>query len=86
MNSLRLNSDRSSLTTVYNLIKIDPHNTKNKPKKLTASNYKSTMEFNRFRCRYRSIIFACFYLYISVVNLIDYLDIDKMMDINSEKC
>jgi hypothetical protein len=38
------------------------------------------------RCRYRSIIFACFYLYVSVVNLIDYLDIDKMMDINNEKC
>ena len=38
------------------------------------------------RCRYRSIIFACFYLYVSVVNLIDYSDIDKMMDINNEKC
>jgi hypothetical protein len=38
------------------------------------------------RCRYRSIIFACFYLYASVVNLIDYSDIDKMMDINNEKC
>jgi hypothetical protein len=24
------------------------------------------------RCRYRSIIFVCFYLYVSVVNLIDY--------------
>ena len=38
------------------------------------------------RCRYRSIIFACFYLYVFVVNLIDYSDIDKMMDINNEKC
>jgi hypothetical protein len=38
------------------------------------------------RCRYRSIIFACLYLYVSVVNLIDYSDIDKMMDINNEKC
>ena len=33
------------------------------------------------RCRYRSIIFACFYLYITVVIFIDYSDIDKMMDI-----
>ena len=38
------------------------------------------------RCRYRSIISVCFYLYVSVVNLIDYSDIDKMMDINNEKC
>ena len=38
------------------------------------------------RCRYRSIICVCFYLYVSVVNLIDYSDIDKMMDINNEKC
>jgi hypothetical protein len=38
------------------------------------------------RCRYRSIIFVYFYLYISVVNLIDYSDVDKMMDINNEKC
>ena len=38
------------------------------------------------RCRYRSIIFACFYLYITVVIFIDYSDIDKMMDINNEKC
>ena len=38
------------------------------------------------RCRYRSIIFACFYLYVSVVNLIDYSDKDKMMNINNEKC
>jgi hypothetical protein len=29
------------------------------------------------RCRYRSIIFACFYLYITVVIFIDYSDIDK---------
>ena len=38
------------------------------------------------KCRYRSIIFACFYLYITVVSFIDYSDIDKMMDINNEKC
>ena len=38
------------------------------------------------RCRYRSIIFACFYLYGSVVNFIDYSDIDKMMDIHNAKC
>jgi hypothetical protein len=38
------------------------------------------------RCRYRSIIFVCFYLYVSVVNFIDYSDMDKMMDINNEKC
>jgi hypothetical protein len=38
------------------------------------------------RCRYGSIIFACFYLYITVVIFIDYSDIDKMMDINNEKC
>ena len=38
------------------------------------------------RCRYRSINFACFYLYITVVIFIDYSDIDKMMDINNEKC
>ena len=38
------------------------------------------------KCRYRSIIFVRFYLYASVVNLIDYSDIDKMMDINNEKC
>jgi hypothetical protein len=38
------------------------------------------------RCRYRSIMFACFYLYITVVIFIDYSDIDNMMDINNEKC
>jgi hypothetical protein len=38
------------------------------------------------RCRYRSFIFACFYLYITVVIFIDYSDIDKMMDINNDKC
>jgi hypothetical protein len=42
------------------------------------------LEFRR--CCYRSIICVCFYLYVSVVNLIDYSDIDKMMDINNEKC
>jgi hypothetical protein len=31
------------------------------------------------RCRYGSIIFACFYLYITVVIFIDYSDIDKMI-------
>jgi hypothetical protein len=38
------------------------------------------------RCRYRSIIFVCFNLYVSVFSLIDYLDTDKMMDIHNEKC
>ena len=33
-----------------------------------------------------AIIFACVYLYITVVIFIDYSDIDKMMDINNEKC
>jgi hypothetical protein len=32
------------------------------------------------RCRYQSIIFVCFYLYVSVVNFIDYSDMDKMME------
>jgi hypothetical protein len=36
------------------------------------------------RCRYRSIIFVCVYLYVSVVNLIDYSDIDKMKNANNE--
>ena len=27
-----------------------------------------------------------FYLYVAVVNFIDYSDIDKMMDINNAKC
>jgi hypothetical protein len=35
------------------------------------------------RCRYRSIIFVCFNLYVSVFSLIDYLDTDKIMDIYS---
>jgi hypothetical protein len=30
--------------------------------------------------------FVCIYLYVYVVYLIDYSDIDKMMDINNEKC
>ena len=38
------------------------------------------------RCRYQSIIFVCFYLYVSVVNFIDYSDMDKMVDINNDKC
>ena len=38
------------------------------------------------RCRYRSIVFVCFYLYVSVVNLIDYSDIYKTIDINNDKC
>ena len=36
------------------------------------------------RCRYRSIIFVCFYLHVSVVNLIDYSNIDKMKNANNE--
>ena len=36
------------------------------------------------RCRYRSLIFLCFYLYVSVVNFINYSDMDKMMD--NDKC
>ena len=31
------------------------------------------------RCRYRSIIFVCFNLYVSVFSLIDYLDTDKIV-------
>jgi hypothetical protein len=38
------------------------------------------------RCCYRSIIFVCFYLYITVVIFIDYSDMGKMMDINNDKC
>ena len=38
------------------------------------------------RCRNRSIIFVCFDLYGTVVNFIDYSDMDKMMDINNDKC
>jgi hypothetical protein len=38
------------------------------------------------RCRYRSIIFVCFYLYASVVTFVDYSDMDKMTDINNDKC
>ena len=38
------------------------------------------------RCHYRSISFVCFYLYGTVVNFIDYSDMDKMMDINNDKC
>ena len=38
------------------------------------------------RCRHLSIIFVCFYLYVTVVNFIDYSDMDKMMDINNDKC
>ena len=37
------------------------------------------------RCRHLSIIFVCFYLYVTVVNFIDYSDMDKMMDINNDK-
>ena len=32
------------------------------------------------------LFFVCFYLYVTVVNFIDYSDIDKMMDINNDKC
>ena len=38
------------------------------------------------RCRYRLMIFVCFYLYGTVVNFIDYSDMDKMMGINNDKC
>jgi hypothetical protein len=38
------------------------------------------------RCRYQSIVFVCFYLYVSVVNFIDYSDMDTMMGINNDKC
>ena len=38
------------------------------------------------RCYYRLIIFVCFYLYVSVVNFNDYSDMDKMMEINNDKC
>jgi len=38
------------------------------------------------RCRYQSIIFVCFYLYVVLVNFIDYSDMGKMMDINNDKC
>ena len=38
------------------------------------------------RCRYRSIICVCFYLYIAVVISIDYSDMGKMMDIYNDKC
>ena len=37
------------------------------------------------RC-HLSIIFVCFYQYVTVVNFIDYSDMDKMMDINNDKC
>ena len=37
-------------------------------------------------CRYQSIMFVCFYLYVAVVIFIDYSDMDKMMDINNHKC
>ena len=35
-----------------------------------------------------SVDYFCLFLpiYVSVVNLINYSDIDKMMDINNEKC
>ena len=38
------------------------------------------------RCCNQSIIFVCLYLYVAVVNFIDYSDMDKMMDINNGKC
>jgi hypothetical protein len=37
------------------------------------------------RCSYRSIIFVCSYLHSTVVNFIDYSDMEKMMDINNDK-
>jgi hypothetical protein len=30
--------------------------------------------------------FCLFYLYVAVVNFFDYSDMDKMMDINNDKC
>ena len=30
--------------------------------------------------------FCCFYLYATVVNFIDYSDMDTMIDINNDKC
>jgi hypothetical protein len=33
-----------------------------------------------------SVYFFFFYLYVTVVNFIDYSDMDKMMDINNDKC
>jgi len=38
------------------------------------------------RCRYQWNSFACFYLYVAVVIFNDYPDMDKMMDINNDKC
>jgi hypothetical protein len=35
----------------------------------------------------RLFLFVFFlYLYVSMVNFIDYSDMDKMMDINNDKC
>ena len=39
----------------------------------------------RRRCEH-SIIFVFFYLYAAVVNFFDYSDMDKIMDINNDKC
>jgi len=36
------------------------------------------------RCRFESIIFVSSYLYVAVVNFIDYSDMGKMMD--NDKC
>jgi hypothetical protein len=87
------NSDRSSLTTVRNTALLLSMNyllhdvSLNKPKK--KSIFVASVDIDFF-CLYMqinsSIICVCFYLYVSVVNLIDYSDIDKMMDINNEKC
>ena len=38
------------------------------------------------RYRYRPIILVYFYLYGTVINFIDYSEMDKMMDINNDKC
>ena len=46
----------------------------------------SLLYFETRRCRYQSIIFVCFYLYVAVVNFMNYSDMDKMMDINDDKC
>ena len=38
------------------------------------------------RCCYPWISFSCFYLYVAVVIFINYPNMDKMMDINNDKC
>ena len=38
------------------------------------------------RCRYQSMFCVCVYLYIAVVIFVDYSDMGKMMNINTDKC